>query len=321
MIEPETSAVMDSLVRPLLASESRELDRRATKAAEWAVQAGVPGSGLAFFKRIAAYFDHYKELAGAVWAAMLRVLDETDIRSCPDLAGDLKQKFDSYMSAPAQRTRSSMVAFGQMGHAMPKETFDTIFEETRTKFHNEIELRCRRARGGSEGTQIRIGELKMGDSYTASQVGAMGPGAHAHDADAPCRQRRSVLSWHLRCMTIECPHLDQRLPATHDAITSTIRLLRSKTQDTFAILSESDRMTYMQTLLTPDGFSLDYQDGSLFEHYRTKRSDLSAEEIIEAFCDYSDGKSTMRSRSDGATVEAGRESHTILTPKVVTWTG
>ncbi|HUA68813.1 MAG TPA: hypothetical protein VMA13_09725, partial [Candidatus Saccharimonadales bacterium] len=94
---------MDSLVQPLLDNESRELDRSVTKAAEWAVQAGVPGSGLAFFKRIAAYFDHYKELANAVWAAMLRVLDEIDIRSCPDLAGDLKQRFDAYMSAAAQR--------------------------------------------------------------------------------------------------------------------------------------------------------------------------------------------------------------------------
>ena len=181
MIDPETSAVMDSLVQPLLDNESRELDRSVTKAAEWAVQAGVPGSGLAFFKRIAAYFDHYKELANAVWAAMLRVLDEIDIRSCPDLAGDLKQRFDAYMSAAAQRTRSSMVALGQMGHAMPKETFDSVFDETRKKFHIEIELRCRRARGESHGAQIKIEKLNMGDSYTAGQVGAMGPGAQAHD--------------------------------------------------------------------------------------------------------------------------------------------
>jgi hypothetical protein len=62
-------------------------------------------------------------------------------------------------------------------------------------------------------------------------------------------------------------------------------------------------MTYMQTLLTPDGFSLDYQDGSLFEHYRTKRSDLSAEEIIEAFCDYSDGKSTWTDRFEFERIE------------------
>jgi len=75
MIAPETNAIMDNLVRPLLDSESRERARRVTKAAEWAMQAGVSGSGLVFFKRVAAHFDHYRNLAGAVWAAMLRVLD------------------------------------------------------------------------------------------------------------------------------------------------------------------------------------------------------------------------------------------------------
>jgi hypothetical protein len=145
------------------------------------VQAGVSGSGFALFRKIAVYFDHYKELAGAVWAEMLRVFDETDIRSDPDLPGSLKQKFDNYMSIPAQRTRSSMVAVSLMGHAMPKETFDSVFEETRTKYHAEIELRCRRAAGKNQAMQISIGELNMGDNYTASQVGALGPQAHAHN--------------------------------------------------------------------------------------------------------------------------------------------
>jgi hypothetical protein len=211
MIDQETSSVMDNLVRPLLDNESRELDRRVTRAAEWAVQAGVPGSGLAFFKRIAAYFDHYKELAGAVWAAMLRVLDETDIRSSPDLAGDLKQKFDAYLSAPAQRTRSSMVALGQMGHAMPRETFDTVFEETRTKFHAEIELRCRRARGGNEAAQIRIGELNMGDTYTARQVGAMGPGAHAHDMSLHQVSAQQLGHLDMRTLAVELSSLRREM--------------------------------------------------------------------------------------------------------------
>jgi hypothetical protein len=52
-----------------------------------------------------------------------------------------------------------------------------------------------------------------------------------------------------------------------------------KTEDPFAIHSGPDSMTYMQTLLTPNGFSLDYQDGTLGDHYRTLRSDLSAEEF------------------------------------------
>ena len=62
-------------------------------------------------------------------------------------------------------------------------------------------------------------------------------------------------------------------------------------------------MAYMQTLLTPDGFSLDYQDGSLSEHYRTVRSDLSMEEIIEAFCDYTDGNATWKHRFEFERIE------------------
>ncbi len=181
MIDPETSAVMDNLVRPLLDSENRELDCRLTNVAAWAVRLGVPSSGFAFFKRIAVHFDHYRDKAGSVWAAMLRVLDEKEIHSSTDLAGDLKQKFDAYMSGPAKRTRSRMAALGQLGHPMPKETFDDVFEETRARFHNEIDLRCRRARGGNQAVQIRIEELNVGDSYTASQVGAMGPRSHAQE--------------------------------------------------------------------------------------------------------------------------------------------
>ena len=54
MLDPQTNHLMDSLVQPLLGSERRELDGKINKVAAWAVQAGVPGSGLALFKRIGA---------------------------------------------------------------------------------------------------------------------------------------------------------------------------------------------------------------------------------------------------------------------------
>jgi hypothetical protein len=154
---------MDNLIRPLLGSESRELDGKVTRAAEWAVQAGVPGSGLAFFKRIAAYYDHYKDVAGAVWAAMLRVLEETDVQPYPELPGDLKHKFDDYMAAPAQRIRSNMVTLSQMGHGMPRETFDGVYEQTREKHHTEIELQCRRTE--AKRKRFEEGRLTMNVTY------------------------------------------------------------------------------------------------------------------------------------------------------------
>jgi hypothetical protein len=169
MIDQNVSILMDSLVRPLLDNERRELDHKERKVAEWAVQAGVSGSQFAFFKRIATHHEHYKELGAAVWAAMLRIIDETVIGPNSDLSNDLKQKFDAYMSTAAQQTRSTMVDFRTMVHDMPKESFDTVYQETRTKFHNEIDLRCQR--GSSSGaTQITV----HGPVYGAMHVNSPG---------------------------------------------------------------------------------------------------------------------------------------------------
>jgi hypothetical protein len=99
-------------------------------------------------------------------------------------------------------------------------------------------------------------------------------------------------------MTIQSPHLPEPLLATRESIEATIRLISSKEGDLFAIVSGSDDRTFMQTLFTPEGFSLEYQDGSLEAHHETVRSDLSAEEVVEAFCDYADGNTTWRARFD-----------------------
>ena len=106
-------------------------------------------------------------------------------------------------------------------------------------------------------------------------------------------------------MTIQSPHLPQPATATRDSIETTIRLISSKEDDPFAILSGSDDLTFMQTLLTPHGFSLEYQEGSLEAHYETVRSDLSAQEIIEAFSNYADGNTTWRHRFDFRRLEVG----------------
>lgn len=55
--------------------------------------------------------------------------------------------------------------------------------------------------------------------------------------------------------------------------------------DQFAILGPSDQ-TYIQTLLTPDGFVLQYQEGSTEHHFETDRGDLSSAEVVEAFSAY-----------------------------------
>jgi hypothetical protein len=142
MLAVDDESLMDILVHPLLDSDGPELNRKITKAAERAVVSGFAGPVL----QITVSNEHYRELAAAVWGAMLRVLNEAHVAPYPELAGDLKRKLEAYLAASANRIRSSMVAFSEgVGHPGPKETFDGICEEIRAKYSAEIQLHCHRA--------------------------------------------------------------------------------------------------------------------------------------------------------------------------------
>jgi len=67
-------------------------------------------------------------------------------------------------------------------------------------------------------------------------------------------------------MRIICPTLNRDEMASEANIAEIIPLLENK-PDPFVIL-ERDKMTYMQTLWTKDGFDLEYQEGTISEHYR-----------------------------------------------------
>jgi hypothetical protein len=67
-------------------------------------------------------------------------------------------------------------------------------------------------------------------------------------------------------MNIEAPILKINQEASPSLIDETIRALKGKEVDPFAILSE-DAMTYVQTVWTEHGFVLEYQEGSVEEHY------------------------------------------------------
>jgi serine/threonine protein kinase HipA of HipAB toxin-antitoxin module len=51
-------------------------------------------------------------------------------------------------------------------------------------------------------------------------------------------------------------------------------------------LGGEDQQRYMQALATPTGFVLDFQEGSIDQHYRSRREDLSEQEVIDAFRQY-----------------------------------
>lgn len=88
---------------------------------------------------------------------------------------------------------------------------------------------------------------------------------------------------------IESPHLRRPIEATPDNIAEVITSLpHQKEGERFAILG-GDAQVYMQTLSTPEGFQLEYQEGSIAEHYHCTREDLCAAEVIEVFCDYAAG--------------------------------
>ena len=66
-------------------------------------------------------------------------------------------------------------------------------------------------------------------------------------------------------MKIICPTLDREETATADNIAEIVKQIENK-ENPFAILEKEDQL-YMQTLWTPDGYDLEYQEGSVLEHY------------------------------------------------------
>jgi hypothetical protein len=87
-------------------------------------------------------------------------------------------------------------------------------------------------------------------------------------------------------VTLESPHLQKPIAATPENISEVIASLpQQKEGDRFAILTKNPQ-TYVQGLWTADGFQLEYQEGSIAEHYHCTREDLSAAEVSEVFRDY-----------------------------------
>ncbi|MGJ8638788.1 MAG: hypothetical protein ACSHYA_05300 [Opitutaceae bacterium] len=70
-------------------------------------------------------------------------------------------------------------------------------------------------------------------------------------------------------------------PSTEDVSTGILSIDGEAT--TFAILSMDD-MTYLQTAgSVSDGFVLEYQNGSMDEHYRASNETIETEKIIQVF--------------------------------------
>ena len=85
-------------------------------------------------------------------------------------------------------------------------------------------------------------------------------------------------------MQLESPHLKESVPATSDSISELIfRLVGA--QDPFAIVAQSEK-TFAQVLWTDAGFVLEYQTGSIDQHFRSERSDFTVQEIVTILTAY-----------------------------------
>jgi hypothetical protein len=89
-------------------------------------------------------------------------------------------------------------------------------------------------------------------------------------------------------MQITTSHRGEPVPASRETISQIVSELPGQDKP-FAVLGGADSETYAQTLATPTGFLLEYQEGSTVHHFVTVRSDLSAEEVVEALSGYLDG--------------------------------
>jgi len=85
---------------------------------------------------------------------------------------------------------------------------------------------------------------------------------------------------------LSSPCFNRAVPATDEIIWLTIRAL-PEIEDPFAVLDAGD-YEYLQTLWTPDGYVLEYQEQSLTQHYRAVRR-LTADEVTRAFQLYARG--------------------------------
>jgi hypothetical protein len=90
-------------------------------------------------------------------------------------------------------------------------------------------------------------------------------------------------------MKIISPTLNLEKEAPLDEVAGIIRELDGKA-DPFLILQHDD-MTYMQTLWTPEGFCLEYQEGTTDRHYESK-SLLDEETVISCLKAYLAGDSS-----------------------------
>jgi len=142
MLPDNTRQLIDRVVEIALASRKEILRAELQRTAEWAVQAGVSGSGLAAFKRAKVYCDLIERLANQTWTETKRVLEEVQFKPCQQLAQDLKDYIRDTLAVPYEECRSGTYTDPQVTNAQPKPIFVDHYDSIERKLFAEIDLFC-----------------------------------------------------------------------------------------------------------------------------------------------------------------------------------
>ncbi|MCK5715073.1 MAG: hypothetical protein KAH64_03855 [Nitrosomonadaceae bacterium] len=107
-------------------------------------------------------------------------------------------------------------------------------------------------------------------------------------------------------MNIICPTLNREESASEKNIKELIPLLKEK-EDPFLIL-EKDQLTYMQILWSTDGYIIEYQEGSVQQHYQSTEA-VSSESVIEVLLLYLKENNNWKNSFKFQTVEIQDKIH------------
>jgi hypothetical protein len=145
-MDKETYELMDRVVNAILLKEPEDIRRKGQQKAAHVLQQGVQGSSFARGQHVMMHYEHYQEYSRKVWEAMLQVAKNAEEPVHPGTAAELKVKFDSYMAPLIAKTQAGVSELMRMIGGQPsRPTFDEVHNETRTRYHNEIDIWVRSA--------------------------------------------------------------------------------------------------------------------------------------------------------------------------------
>ena len=142
MLPREITTLLDEVTSISLSQRKEVIRSNLQKAAEWALAAGVPRSGLALYKRVKVYYDHVEALGNQLWSEIKRVLEETLFESYPDCDKDIFAYWQKCSAPVYQESANDVCALLLPTNEMPKPAFEDHRERLEKTIFAEIKIFC-----------------------------------------------------------------------------------------------------------------------------------------------------------------------------------